>query len=365
MARALDLARRGKGTTAPNPCVGAVLAREGRVVAEGWHQRCGGPHAEVNCLADARAKGVDPALCTLYVTLEPCNHYGRTPPCTKAVLEARVPRVVVGCLDPNPQVEGGGADFLRSRGVEVAVGVQERRCLDLIADFNVWRFTSRTYNILKMAATLDGRIAARSGRAAWVSCPESRSMVHDLRARVDAVVVGGGTLRQDDPRLTARTEGRSLERQPLAVVVTSLLPESGSPFSLLRERPEQTVFWTDAANAASTRAEALRDMGVRVWDLPPLEGERLDLGAGFERLRAEAACHATLCEGGGRLALSLARQGLMDEFLYVLAPKILGDEQGVPVFAGGPPHEMDKALNLRLADATPLGQDLLLSYRPA
>jgi len=364
MARAIELARRGKGRTAPNPCVGAVLERAGEIVAEGWHQRCGGPHAEVNCLADAAAKGVDPAGCTLHVTLEPCNHHGRTPPCTRAVLEAGIRRVVVGCEDPNPHVEGGGADFLRERGVDVAVGVLEGQCRDLIADFRIWRFTARTYNILKMAATLDGRIASRSGRAAWVSCPESRALVHDLRARVDAVVVGGGTLRKDDPRLTARLEGRSPERQPLAVVVTSLLPEPGAHLSLLRERPCDTVFWTDEASAASTRAEALRDAGVRVWDLPVLEGERLDLRAGFERLRAQADCHATLCEGGGRLALSLARQGVMDEFLYILAPKILGDEQGVPVFAGGPALDMEQAQVLRLADSRPVGQDLLLTYRP-
>jgi len=364
MARALELAGLGKGQTAPNPCVGAVLERAGEIVAEGWHQRCGGPHAEVNCLADARAKSVDPAQCTLHVTLEPCNHTGRTPPCTRAVLEAGIRRVVVGCKDPNPHVQGGGADFLRARGVDVTVGVLERQCRDMIADFNVWRFTARTYNILKMAATLDGRIASRSGRAAWVSCPESRALVHALRARVDAVVVGGGTLRKDNPRLTARSEGAAADRQPLAVVVTSLLPEPGASLSLLRDRPGETVFWTDGASAASSRAEALREAGARVWELPALEGERLDLRAGFERLRAEAACHTTLCEGGGRLALSLAGQGLMDEFLYILAPKILGDEQGVPVFAGGPALDMEQAMGLRLAESRPVGQDLLLTYRP-
>ena len=363
MARALDLARQGKGSTAPNPCVGAVLVRDNVIVAEGWHQRHGLPHAEVNCLADAAAKGVDASRCVLYVTLEPCNHHGKTPPCTQAVLAAGIKQVVVGCADLNPRVPGGGASFLREHGLDVTIGVLEEACRDVIADFTVWQFTARTYNILKMAATLDGRIASRSGHSAWVSGPESRACVHDLRTRVDAVIVGGATLRQDDPQLTARPESGQPERQPLAVVVTSLLPEPAAPLTLLRKRAGQTIFWTNAASSVSVRAEALREMGVRVWELPST-GERLDLAAGFARLRSEAGCHTTLCEGGGRLALSLAKQGLMDEFLYFLAPKILGDAKAIPVFAGASIETMDQALRLRLSDVRPSGQDLLLTYMP-
>lgn len=363
MARALELAALGKGSTAPNPCVGAVLVRDGAVVAEGWHQRHGGPHAEVNCLADAKAKGVDASACTLYVTLEPCNHQGKTPPCTRAVLDAGVGKVVVGCADPNPRVEGGGADFLRRRGVDVTVGVQEQACLDMIADFQVWQFTGRTYNILKMAATLDGRIATRSGHPDWVSCQESRAAVHDLRSRVDAVVVGGATLRQDNPRLTVRLESRVPDQQPLAVVVTSLLPEPGADLYLIRERPAETIFLTDAVNAASARAETLRSEGVRIWELPSGD-ECLDLAPAFTRLRAETGCHTVLCEGGGRLAFSLLKQGLVDEFRYFLAPKVLGDAEGIPVFSGACVPSMEKALRLRLAGLQPSGQDLLLTYRP-
>ncbi len=363
MARAVDLALLGKGTTAPNPCVGAVLVREGHIVAEGWHRRAGEPHAEVNCLADARAKGVDPAACTLYVTLEPCNHHGKTPPCTQAVLGAGIGSVVVGCADPNPKVEGGGAEFLRQQGVTVTVGVLEQECRDLIADFTTWQFTERTYNILKMAATLDGRIAASTGHSAWVSGPESREAVHALRARVEALIVGGGTLRQDNPQLTARPGGIASEKQPLAVVVTSLLPEPGADIYLMRQRPEQTIFWTNAPSAASVRAEALQEHGVRVWELPA-SGERLDLRPGFVRLRQEAGCRTTLCEGGGRLALSFLEQELVDEFRYYLAPKILGDSQGIPVFAGRTALSMDQALDLRLSDSRMSGPDLQLTYRP-
>jgi len=270
---------------------------------------------------------------------------------------------VVGCSDPNPRVEGGGAEFLRQKGLDVTVGVLDQPCRDMIADFAVWQFTPRTYNILKMAATLDGRIASRTGHSAWVSGPESRAAVHELRARVDAVVVGGATLRQDDPQLTARIEGHRVEKQPLAVVVTSLLPEPGAPLKLLAGRAAQTIFWTDAASAASGRAESLRAMGVRVWELPA-SGEGLDLARGFARLRDEAQCLTTLCEGGGRLALSLLTQGLMDEFQYFLAPKVLGDAQAIPVFQGAAAQSMDQAIPLRLAGLRASGGDILLTYRP-
>jgi len=363
MARALVLAGQGKGDVAPNPCVGAVLVRDGVIVAEGWHKRFGGPHAEVNCLADAREKGVDPATCTLYVTLEPCNHTGKTPPCAKAVLQAGIKKVVVGCADPNPHVEGGGADFLRSNGVDVVVGVLEEECRDMIADFVVWQFTRRTYNILKMAATLDGRIAARDGKLCRVSCEASRKLVHALRGRVDAVIVGGGTLKADNPRLTARAEGVLAPKQPLAVVVTSRLPDAGEHLILLRERPAETIFWTSEEAATSRHADALRDTGVRVWGLPSL-GHGLHLEQGFVRLRNEASCLTCLCEGGGRLAFSLLQQGLMDEIQYFLAPKALGDTRGVPVFSGAAGPSMAEALRFRLCAAQRSGADLLLTYRP-
>lgn len=363
MAHALALAARGKGSTAPNPCVGAVLVRQGDVVAEGWHGRYGGPHAEVHCLEDARAKGVDPAACTLYVTLEPCNHQGKTPACTKAVLEAGIARVMVGCADPNPRVQGGGAEFLRGRGVEVVVGVLEQACRDMIADFFVWQFNPRTYNILKMAATLDGRIAARTGHAAWVSSEASRAAVHGLRERVDAVMVGGATFRQDNPALTARPAGRAARRQPLAVVVTSRLPGVADDARLLRERPEQTIFWTGEEQADGVWADSLRAMGVAVWGLPERAGG-LDLAVGCERLRAQRNVFSLLCEGGGALAYRLLEQGLMDELLYFLAPRVLGDAMGVAAFSGACLDSMEQAVRLRLAGLAQSGQDVLLTYRP-
>jgi len=199
MARAVELAGRGFGSTAPNPCVGAVLVKGGRIVAEGWHAVYGGPHAEINCLADARAKGVSPADCVLYVTLEPCNHYGKTPPCAQAVYEAGIRSVVVGARDPNPDVAGGGIAFLRERGVHVETGVLAKQCFNLIADFIIWKTTPLPYLYLKLATTIDGRIATRTGDSAFVSNAASRLEVHRLRSKVGAVMVGAGTLCADNP----------------------------------------------------------------------------------------------------------------------------------------------------------------------
>lgn len=363
MLRARDLALRGRGAAAPNPCVGAVLVRRGAVVAEGWHTAYGAPHAEVECLADAARKGVNPKDCTLVVTLEPCNHHGKTPPCTEAVLAAGVPRVVVGAADPNPEVAGGGMERLRQAGVEVAAGVCEAECRDLIADFLVWKTTDRPYIVLKLAATLDGKIATAAGHSQWVSCAESREEVHRLRALSHAVLVGGNTFRADDPKLTARPGGVAAERQPLAVVVSTRLPQADKKYHLLQERPEETVFWTTEAAAAGPGAEALRDRGCRVWGLPPGEGG-LDLGPGLTRLRREFDCLYVLCEGGGSLALSLLRQGRMDELRLYSAPKVVGDPAAPGLFTGFTPETMDQAIALRLAEVGRLGADARLVYRP-
>jgi len=376
MLRAAKLALRGRGAAAPNPCVGAVLVKDGEIVAEGWHKAFGAPHAEVECLADARQKGVDPAACTLYVTLEPCNHQGKTPPCTRAILDAGVGRVVIGCVDPNPHVAGGGAETLRAAGLAVELGVQEALCQDLIDEFRVWQATNRPYSILKMASTLDGKIAARGGRAQAVSGPESQADVHRLRAQVQAVIVGGNTFYGDNPQLTCRLgEDGTLKGfcQPLAVVVTSTLPKAYSTFNLLRQRPGQVLFWTSEYSAKTPLADELRERGTLIWGLPELRsdrasgkgaGESLSFAGAFARLRAEFGCYRTLCEGGGQLALSLSRQELVDEFVLYLAPRVLGDAEGKSLFSGEAVQSMDETLNYRLALAESCGEDLKLTYKP-
>ena len=364
MARAAALARLGRGSTAPNPCVGAVLVHAGEIAAEGWHMRCGGPHAERECLADARAKGVDPRGMTMYVTLEPCNHHGKTPPCTEAVAESGVAKVVVGTRDPNP-VAAGGVEFLQERGVEVQVGVLERECRDLIADFLLWQRTELPFNIVKMAATLDGKIASRRRVPEPVSSPESFAKVHELRRTVGAVVVGGGTLRADDPSLACRLDDLPDDFvQPLAVVVTSRLPKDPNLPQMLCARPDQVVFLTAEDAARSPEADALRTLGASAWALSGKPGQ-LDLAPGFERLRTEKGCHYTLVEGGGRLAMQCVEQGLAHEIAHFVAPRILGDEQAPSAYSGRNDVTMAQAVDYRIIAMEPSGGDMMLTLRPA
>ena len=368
MRAAIALAERGRWLTCPNPTVGAVLVRDGHVLAEGWHHACGEAHAEVDCLRDAAEKGVDPCGCTLVVTLEPCNHQGKTPPCTDRILEAGIPRVVIGLRDPNP-VAAGGAERLRAAGIKVIEGVCEQECRDLVADFLVWQEKKRPYLLLKLASTLDGRIATRTGHSQWVSCAASRAGVHALRAGIGhaggAIMVGGGTLRADNPRLTARTDLENATiRQPWACVVTSRLPAVNGDCHLLRERPEQTIFISTPAVAASRLAHELRDLGARVLSVPPLAKGSLDMGSMLAQLYEEIACPCILCEGGGRLALSLLDCGLVDEFHLHLAPRILGDNQAVPLFDGRTPLQLDEALQMRISDLRRCGDDVQIVLRP-
>ncbi|WP_250645517.1 bifunctional diaminohydroxyphosphoribosylaminopyrimidine deaminase/5-amino-6-(5-phosphoribosylamino)uracil reductase RibD [Salidesulfovibrio onnuriiensis] len=367
MSRAMELARQGRGPTAPNPCVGAVLVHDGCIVAEGFHTAYGKPHAERECLAQAREKrifeSINPAQCTMYVTLEPCNHHGKTPPCSEAIIEAGVGKVVIGAMDQNPKA-AGGAQRLREAGIEVQAGVMERECKDLIADFLTWQQTGRTYNILKMAATLDGKIASAQKKPEAVSGPESFARVHELRALADAVIVGGGTFYADNPSLTCRKHGLPENfRQPLAVVVTSRLPEPDANFTLLQDRPEQTMFWTDQATSASDRAQALKDIGVQVVGLPGKE-QGLDLAPGFELLRREHGCHYTLCEGGGHLAMALAEQRLADELVHFVAPRMLGDASAPAAYSGRGNVTMAETLDWRIAGVERTGADVMLTLLP-
>lgn len=359
MLRAVELSRRGFGCAAPNPCVGALIVRGGEVLAQGWHQVCGGPHAERAALADAAAKGVDLTGCTMLVTLEPCDHYGQTPPCTEAILASGLRHVVIGAPDPNPKA-AGGAERLRAAGLAVETGVAERECLDNIRDFLHFQSgAKRPYVILKLASTLDGRIATRAGQSQWISSPESLRRVHWLRERVQAVMVGAGTFSLDNPRLNARADmlGHEPDSQPLAAVLCSKLPENNSHFNLLRERPESTIFFTSIEEAAGDKAEALRGRGVTVHGLNGESG-RLDLSQALEFLLATHAVRYVMCEGGGKLGLALLRQGLADEFLLFMAPKIIGDMEARPLFDGMAPEHMDEALKLRIAGTDRSGVDL-------
>jgi diaminohydroxyphosphoribosylaminopyrimidine deaminase/5-amino-6-(5-phosphoribosylamino)uracil reductase len=378
MLQAVELAREYKFRTRPNPCVGALLVKDGIAAAHGVHKGAGFPHAEAEVLEDAARKGVNPAECTMLVTMEPCRHQGRTPPCTEAISASGVQRLIVGTLDPNPEASGG-AEFLRSEGLSVEVGVAEQECLDLIDDFITWQTTDLPCVLLKLAGTLDGRIAARTGHSRWISSPESRAATHLLRRRMQAVLIGGNTFYRDNPKLTCRLDDpdpteAGEEGQALAVVATSRLPDAGENMHLIRHRAEQTIIWTTAAAAAGPKAEALRRLGVRVIGLPSKAGPalrgrgmraELDIRAGLVGLRRDMDCDYVLCEGGGCLGLSLLDKGLAREFLLHLAPKILGDDEAVPLFDGRAPMHIDQALQLRITDTARCGSDVMLALRPA
>ncbi len=367
MRHAVLLAEQSRFAVYPNPCVGAVLVHHGNIVAEGWHKECGGPHAEVACLQDAAEKNVPVQECTLVVTLEPCHHHGKTPPCTEAITKAGIKHVVIGLRDPNP-VAAGGLAYLQSQGVQVEEGVEEALCRDLVADFLCWQ-EKRPYVLLKLASTLDGRIATRTGHSQWVTSEESRNQVQYLRkcfANVGgAVMVGGGTFRDDNPRLTVRYPEGETGPQPLACVVTSRLPTVNLDNNILQQRPHEALFFTSPAGAASPTAKSLMEMGAKVWsEQPQSPTVRLpQLETLIARLYAELHCPYILCEGGGKLALSLLECDLVDELHLHLAPSILGDNEAKPLFDGKSPLNMEEALSMRITGSSMHGPDIHIFLR--
>lgn len=365
MHHAIRLAEKGRFHTCPNPVVGAVLLDNGQIVAEGYHHKAGEPHAEIVCLEDAAKKGISPAAKTMVVTLEPCAHYGKTPPCCNTLHEAGIARLVFGCYDPNPEASGG-ARYLANHGIDVVGPVLEQECRDLIADFRIWQTTSRPYVYLKLASTLDGRIATRTGHSQWISSAHSRSAVHKLRANVGmaggAILIGGGTFRADNPLLTARAD--SVIRQPLACILTSRLPNAPEEFQLLAQRPEQTIFFVSPATAASKSAELLRETGCQIIAIGPNSEGRPDFDAMLSILRNDFGCYYVLCEGGGHLAMSLLTDNKMDEMHLYLAPILLGDENAKPLFSGQQPLSIDDARRLRFTSLDLGATDARLILRP-
>jgi len=314
MARALELG--AAGTPSPNPHVGAVVVRQGKVVGEGHHERAGEDHAEVAALRKA-ADGARGA--TLYVTLEPCNHVGRTPPCTNAILASKVARVVVGCRDPNPHVAGGGIERLRQAGIHVDVGCKEAAALRLIAPWTKFVTSGVPYVTLKLALSLDGRIAARTGASKWVTGQEARARVHLLRAQHDAVIIGIGTALADDPQLTVRdAPGQS---PPRVVFDTKLrLPLTGRLVRTARDVPTWVVCTTDAPSLAE---EELTERGVEVLRAPPSAEGRVDPLSGLKMLAARGIV-AAMIEGGAELAGSILAGAVADELHAFIAPILLG-----------------------------------------
>ncbi|MBV8031919.1 MAG: bifunctional diaminohydroxyphosphoribosylaminopyrimidine deaminase/5-amino-6-(5-phosphoribosylamino)uracil reductase RibD [Betaproteobacteria bacterium] len=344
MQRALELAARGLYTTTPNPRVGCVIAAGERIAGEGWHEKAGGPHAEVAALADAgaRAKGA-----TAYVSLEPCNHEGRTPPCTEALIRAGVAAVVAAIRDPNP-VAGGGGEALERAGVRFRHGLLADEARELNMGFISRVTRGRPWVRMKAAATLDGRTALADGKSQWITGVEARRDAHRWRARACALLTGIGTVKADDPRLTVREV--ETPRQPLRVVVDSRLEIS--PSARVLEGPRALVFTAAAGQLSNAEVVRLPNSGGKV-DLP---GMLQELGRrGVNEVHVEA---------GFRLNGSLVREQCVDEFLLYLNPSLLGDSgQGIADLPGV--AALGERLKLRLLSTERVGDDLRLLLRPA
>ena len=355
MRMALWEARKGMGRTSPNPCVGAIVVKNGRIVGKGYHKKAGTPHAEIHALQDAgrKAKGA-----TLYVTLEPCNHTGRTPPCTEAVLRAGIAHVVIGMRDPNPQVAGGGAEYLTSKGLSVVTGVLEEQCREINLPFIKHSGTGLPWVILKAGMSIDGRIAARPGRTTAITGKQSLHQVHVLRNRADAILVGIGTALTDDPSLTTRLPGAA--RDPLRVVLDSELRLPPAAKMLQQDSTAQTWIFC-SSRADGKRRGRLEAAGAIVREVPAGPGNMLDLKAVLAAL-GQARITNLLVEGGSRVHGSLLEAGLADQILLFVAPRFLG-EQGVPlaIFSDGT-DEADAPL-FKIMKVRRYGEDVLLEGR--
>ncbi|SBV38082.1 fused diaminohydroxyphosphoribosylaminopyrimidine deaminase;5-amino-6-(5-phosphoribosylamino) uracil reductase [uncultured Stenotrophomonas sp.] len=350
MARALRLAERGAWTTRPNPMVGCVIARGGEVVGEGFHQRAGGPHAEVFALRAAaeRARGA-----TAYVTLEPCAHYGRTPPCALALVEAGVARVVAAMGDPFPDVDGGGFALLRQAGIEVAVGLMEERARELNRGFLSRVERGRPFVRVKLAASLDGRTAMASGESKWITGPAARTDVQRWRARAGAILTGAATVLADDPALTARPQVDEF-LAPLRVVLDARLRTLDR--ARVRGGGAPTLYLHDPALVPPVLEDAQ-------FAAAPLQADgRFDLHA-VMALLAGRGINEVHVEAGPTLCGALLRAGLADEVLLYLAPLLMGDGAR-PLLAGLGIDTMAQALPLEMADLRSVGKDLRLLLRP-
>ena len=331
MRIALDCAPRGVGSVEPNPPVGAVIVRDGVEIARGWHGRFGGPHAEREALAAARAAGADVRGATMYVTLEPCCHHGKTPPCTDALLDAGIARVVVAMADPDEHVAGGGIAQLREAGVAVDVGVCAAEAGELLAPYVTLRTQGRPWVICKWAQTADGYLALPAGRGRWVSGEESRRAVHELRGLCDAILVGVGTVLADDPLLTNRGDG---PKRPVRVVLDSRLRTP--PNSRLVRTAGKTPMLIATSHFAATnevgRADALRAAGAELIELSHA-GDELEIGLLLDELGRRGWTYL-LVEGGARVLRSFVSGGLADELMVFTSPQSVGD---VPQPAGTAP----------------------------
>ena len=356
MERALALAKRGMYTTDPNPRVGCVLVKNGEVIGEGFTQPAGQEHAEIRAMKDARSRGHDLRGATAYVTLEPCSHFGRTPPCAKALIEAQVARVVAAMEDPNPQVSGRGLAVLRDAGIEVRCGLLANEAHELNIGFVSRMTRGRPWVRMKVAASLDGRTGLPSGVSQWITGEAARADGHAWRARASAVLTGIGTVREDDPRMTVRAV--DTPRQPQRVLIDSQLEVS--PQAQILAGAPTLIFCGNLDQRHSDRAQALRERGAEIVQLANAAG-KVDLPAMLKVL-GERQVNELHVEAGYKLNGSLLREGCVDELLVYLAPSLLGIDS-MSMFNLSAPETLEGRVKLAFHNVERIGEDLRILAR--
>lgn len=351
MRRALDLAKQGQGITYPNPMVGAVIVKNGQIIGEGWHRGPGQAHAEVDALAHCResAQGA-----TLYVTLEPCNHYGRTPPCTEAIITAGITTVKYAVSDPNPAVDGRGAERLRAAGIMVEAGLLKTAAIELNRMFLRFCLAKRPWVILKAALSLDAKIASAGGQSKWITGGAARTRVHRLRAEVGAVLIGRGTLRTDDPQLTSRLTPPS-PRQPLKVLLDSQLTIAATA-NLISHEPERLLIFCNRS-VTPAKIQALSELGARVF--PSRSGEQWALSDLLTTL-GEHGVQSLLIEGGAAIYSSFANEGWVDEYYLFYAPFFMGGGGALSIIDNAGLNAIGEARRLTIDAVERVGADVLI-----
>lgn len=340
MNLALDLAEKGRGYTSPNPMVGAVVVKAGRIVGRGYHERAGGPHAEVHAIDEA---GPDAHDADIYVTLEPCNHTGRTPPCTEKIIQAGIRRVIMAMEDPNPHVKGGGMAYLHSRGITVESGVCEDRARRQNEAFIKHIRTGLPFVILKCAATLDGRLATRTGDSRWITNERSRAFVHEIRHQADSILVGIGTVIQDNPSLTTRLKDRQ-GKDPRRIILDTRLSIPENARILNMDSAVETLIMT-GPGISEEKAGKIERGNSRVIRMDLEEG-RIQMKSLMEYLGSQGIM-SVLIEGGGRVIASALQANIVDKIYFFYAPKILGGNDGVPICRGPGPALMKDSIRVK------------------
>lgn len=353
MTIALELASSAKGKTNPNPLVGAVIVKDGAIVGTGLHRKAGEPHAEVHAF---RMAGEHAKNATLYVTLEPCSHFGKTPPCANLVKESGVKRVVVAMQDPNPSVAGRGINLLREAGIEVEVGIMEKEALKLNERFIHNMLTERPFVISKFAMTLDGKIATYNGHSQWITGEAARADVHELRDEVDGILVGVGTVLKDNPALTTRLKDRQ-GKNPIRIVMDRQL-RTPLDAQILNTSVARTIIVTEEGN----EEQAKRYPGIE-FIYVQVENGKLDLNDTLKKIYALGITDI-LVEGGGAINASFLRANLIDKFYVYIAPKVLGGENSITPFTGEDAETIDEAMNLEFGEIEKIGEDLRMTAYP-